>query len=97
MKTLFTKQDIGCHADGTFGNDHCRNVLQTLLDDVGRSDGFEPSEQLTYIAEIRRFLMADPSDDFSEEDEAIEILQSVTDDNLQWVMESGDLLLIEIS
>lgn len=97
MKPLFTKQDIGCYADCTNGEQHRRDILSGLLDDIGRSNGFEPSEQLTYISGIRELVMAESSDDYSEETEAIEILQSVTEEGFVWVMEAGDLLLVKAS
>ena len=37
----------------------------------------------------------DPSDDLSEEDDAIDLLQQFTEEGLIWTMRDGDLILTE--
>ncbi|MCK5604433.1 hypothetical protein KAR91_21260 [Candidatus Pacearchaeota archaeon] len=84
----FTEKDIGCHADCIFGHQHRRSILANY---VRKIVGIKfPSIDPTLVNELH----AEPTDDFSEEDDAIEILQSVTDDSLVWALEAGDLLLM---
>jgi hypothetical protein len=82
-KKIFGKADIGCYADNTYGEDHRRQVIIGLLQDIGKGKRL--------IKELEKTA----SDDYGEETEAIEILQSVTEDGYCWEMSDGDLMLID--
>ena len=86
----FTTADIGCHADGTFGIKHLREVLEDLLDGLALS-GFPVDP------EVAQSLLGPMPDDAWDELEAIEILQDATEPGcgLYWTMDSGDLLLVQ--
>lgn len=79
MKT-FTKNDIGCYADSGFGHDHVRSMLSMLVLDAGRED----------LAEL---LLGDMSDDASEEDEALDVLNELCSENVYFDFHDGDLML----
>ena len=76
----FTSKDIGCYGDGCGGWQHVRDRLATLV---------EP-----YSAHIAAELLADMSDDASEEDEALILLQAHTEPGMAWAFIDGDLLLL---
>lgn len=78
-KKIIFKSFPGCYGDGTFGHQHVR---ERLAAEVSRFD--------SDLAELLRGPM---SDDGSEEDEALEILNSHTARNMFWHFENGDLLL----
>lgn len=80
MGYRFTSQDVGCWADGAYGEDHRRRKLAAMLRDLGAEGA-------------ALYLDEEPSDDYSEEDDALDILQKHTAPGLLWFMESGDLLL----
>lgn len=76
----FTKKDMGVYADGTFGIGHRRQVLAGLV--------------RNYDPVLARELRDEPSDDFSEEDDALDLLQKHTADGLTWVIDD-DLILAD--
>lgn len=82
----FTLDDVGCHADGAFGHQHCRERLASLLDEAFDGKGFD------HLV-VAGLLRGPGSDDLAEEDEAIDLLQSVTEDGLFWAFLDGDLIL----
>lgn len=75
----FTRQDIGCWADGALGWAHVRSVLADLVEDLA--------------PHVARELRAEPSPDYSEEYDALDILQGVTEEGLVWVLDSEGLFL----
>ena len=76
--------DIGCFADGTHGAAHVRRVVQSLLQ---RFDG-----DAKLIAELND----EPSDDWSEDIDAIEWLnEHACEVNVMLMMDGGDLLLVQ--
>src|ERR1700735_2119802 len=90
MALAYTKKAIGCYIDGAFGQDHRRAKLADLIRDLETQDminarGYSVTECLT----------EEPSDDFSEEQDALDILQEFTEADLVWVFEAGDLILTE--
>ncbi len=89
-QTIFTTADVGCHADGTYGRDHRRNILGILVEQSakGRNYWDHNSDKAVCVD-----LASVPSDDYSEEQDAMDILQSVTTDGLVWRMIDGDLML----
>lgn len=78
---IFEHSEIGCYADGTFGHVHVRSKLANLI------ESFDPK--------LAESLQGEMPDDAWDEDEALEILQKETHDDLTWVFDSGDLLLVE--
>lgn len=83
---LFTAKHEGCYADGTFGADHRRQLLADMLGDI-------MNRHFDEYQKLQRELRIEPSDDISEEDDALEIINSVTS-NATWQMVDGDLMLI---
>lgn len=81
---FFDEADCGCHADEALGHQHIRERLADLLDTL--SDG-----KSTLADELR----SDPPDDYSDEDEALNILQDNTIDGLVWTIDGGLMLLPE--
>lgn len=82
----FGKSEIGCHADGAFGHDHCREVLARIL-----------MECTGLQTETVEALLLDPTDDFGEEDDAIDWLnQNACSDGVWFEFENGDLLLVDL-
>ena len=77
----FTSKDVGCHADGTFGHQHCREKLSKLIQQLPGSDP-------TAFSLVCRI-----PDDAWDERQAMKILQSHTDDGLVWEFRDGDLML----
>ena len=82
----------GCYAEGTFGHAHCRVILARLLERVESVLDLP----LRRIAVLQRKLLDRPSDDFSEEQDAIELLNSFAKDGLAFEFVDGDLLLSEV-
>lgn len=89
MQKSFRATDCGCWIDGTYGTGHRRRKLAVMLFDCSDVNGRN--------ARIVEALGNDPSDDCSEELEAIEILQENTEDGLVWDLDNGDLCLVEES
>ena len=103
-KTVYGLEQIGCYADGTFGHDHIRSKLSVLLKEltctVTDSGDWRQygAEDYLPILDAAKSLLADldgdPSDDFSEEDDAIALLnEHATDDTVLFGMFEGDLML----
>ena len=80
-----TKYEIGCYADGTFGHQHARDTIADLLEDVLSAHD---------VAGLPEELRATMSDDASEEDEAIDILNERTEVSrpafTSWRFNDGD-------
>jgi hypothetical protein len=87
MLIHFTKRDVGCYADGAYGHDHIRERLADLVESVGRR-----SLALDKLIEDLRNPM---SDDASEEEDALDYLQTFTAEGVYWAFEGGDLILWE--
>jgi len=83
----FTEKHRGCYADGGFGQEHIRTMLDTVLLSATGDEALNP--------EIHKSLKGLMPDDAWDEIEALEILQDNTEEGLVWVMDSGDLLLIK--
>ena len=81
---LYTQDSVGCYIDGAFGSKHRRLRLIDLIEDL---------VSLTVSPGLVDRLYSPASDDLSEEDEAIELLQKHTESGLVWIMEGGDLIL----
>ncbi len=80
---VFTVSDVGCWADGALGHDHVRETLADLIDKIG---GYPD-----LVEELR----GKPSEIFSEETDALDILTENSEEWLHWHILEGDLMLIE--
>lgn len=77
------KTDVGCHADGALGHAHVRAVLADLVSSYCKAPV------------LVRELNADMSDDASEEDEAIDLLNSTAcEQDVHFELSDGDLVLV---
>jgi hypothetical protein len=95
MKTYGLEQ-VGCYATGYklgANNDYFRfSLSEVLVDFLG--DDFSSSEAVLSAESLIDELCADPSDDLSEEDDAIDLLNKhATDDTVSFGMHLGDLIL----
>ncbi len=88
---FFDATDVGCHADGTFGHQHIRETLSRLIDTL---DGGMCNEDAQTLMES---LEGDMPDDAWDEDEAIEILQQNSTDDVSWEFVDGSLLLVPLT
>ena len=71
---------IGCWGDSTFGHTHVRKRLSIMV----RGE----------CVEVADMLLDKPSDDLSEEDEAIEILNEQCNDGVFFDFIDGDLVCV---
>lgn len=78
MKPTWTAADAGCWADGASGHNHVRHMLAWLVVIVN--------------GELFQRLQEEPSDDLSEEDDAIKELNKHTA-GATWELVDGDLML----
>jgi hypothetical protein len=83
-KTIFTKKDVGCYGDHSFGWDHVRHVLADL---ITSSLKFGPEAD-----KLAKELRSEPPDDYSDEQDALDLLNQHTEEGLVWVIDQ-DLLL----
>jgi len=81
--TFFGPEDVGCYADGTHGHAHVRVQLAELVEALD----MEPS----LVAE----LLAPMSDDASEEDDAIDLLNEHCEGGVYFTFRDGDLMLVQ--
>ena len=84
MNSIFRKEHCGCYVDGVNGESHRRKVLIDLVEDCCVED----------VAELIADLQSEPSDDYFEEDKALDLLNEHCDDDVTWVIQNGDLLLL---
>ena len=84
----FASWGPGCYADEANGHDHLRQVLHGLVEEVLDNQG-GPAEtrNLLYWLEI------DPSDDYSEEADALEFLNENVPEGLSWRIDMGLFLV----
>ena len=86
MSTItFTVEHAGRYGHGSYGHEHVRDRLANLLD------------RYTMSAELADTLRGTPSDDVSEEIEALDLLNKQCEDGLAFEMVAGDLLLVPTS
>ena len=78
--------DVGCFGDASFGHDHIRGCLRTLLQHKFETDCLEANE-------IRGRLHEEMSDDASEEDDAINLLNDYACEGVYFEFVDGDLML----
>ncbi len=74
------KLERGCYADGALGHQHVRDNLAYLVRDLG--------------GELSDMLRGAMSDDASEEDAALDLLNEHAPEGMVWTFSDGDLLLV---
>lgn len=82
-QVVYTSNCTGCWIDGSLGESHRRAKLADMLYDIPGSDS------------LIKELEANPSDDYSEEDDAIALIQEHTEEGYTWILEAGDLILVK--
>lgn len=89
MKT-WTIKDVGCYADGSFGQKHGREILAGLLKEFANFGN---------MALINELLDDNTDDPQSAIDEALDLLNDHVkkSDNIVFTFVDGDLMLIEES
>ena len=94
---IFTSEDIGCWVDGSFGDDYLRGRLVDMLDTYFPEDHTHYVQPGIWITDcppcIANRLHVYRSDDAEEIYEAVSLLESITDENVTWILEAGDLIL----
>lgn len=97
----WTKEDVGCMSDGSYGTDHHMRKLAWLLQSTLPSkDGITlyPSNEDGEIYDVLRSGDTSKlSDDHSELDRAVDMLNEWTEEDISFAFVDGDLLLIEDS
>lgn len=83
--TRYNLTDVGCYLDSTFGRQRIRWELAEMIRGL-------PGADADLMSSLRGPLEEAP-DDLSDEDDALEILQAVTDD-ASWEFRDGDLMLV---
>lgn len=78
----FTTEDIGCIADGALGHQHVREVLSSIMDEFS----------YPMIAEE---LQGKGPDDLSDEDDALDILNTEHVEGVYIAFVDGDLCCVE--
>jgi hypothetical protein len=78
---MFGRNDVGCYADGTFGDARVCNRLHDLAREEGR--------------EFPGLIAADPERRYTAIVEAMDFLQGRTEEGYYWNLDGGDLLLLE--
>ena len=86
----FNKALVGCHIDGAYGEDHRRAKLVEMLNDC---DCVSPKKVREEIKQVQFWLGQESSDDYGEEDLALEIIGAFTAPGLTWELDAGDLFL----
>lgn len=92
MTGRFTKEDLGCWADGALGHDHVRSVLADLLEQSARRYTSEHAWAMRQTASSLRQPMGD---DASDEGEALTYLNDDCEDGVHFELVDGDLVLME--
>lgn len=81
MEVTYKLGDEGWYFDGAWGHVALRWFLAGMVEYLKHED-------------LAKSLRGNRLDDGSDEDEALEVLQSRTTDGLTWVYDGGDLLLL---
>jgi len=87
METRLTKKDMGCWIDGTFGSDH-RN--KKLIDFVC---SFHDETNRGNRSIINGLLSKDQEIVYDAVDDAVDFLNSLCDDDVEFFWIDGDLIL----
>ena len=85
----FKAKDVGCFADGTYGHQHIRERLATEVETIARR-----TVKVDEVKDLLASLRGEMSDDASEEDEALDFLNSYAASNVRFEFVDGDLMLV---
>ena len=83
-----TKKDMGCWIDGAYGLDRTRNKLASLIEMYSH----KPNEHTDLINSLNNHVELF-DDDFSTMDSAVEILQTICEEDVEFFWIDGDLIL----
>lgn len=92
-EALYTRASLGCHGDGAFGHAHIRARLAEMMERLARKAA-HPGDSNT-AAELAEVLRQEMSDDASEENDAIDLLNEYTAPDVAFEFVDGDLVLTE--
>ena len=88
----YTKNDVGCYADGYLGHDYARKVLIDLLHEINDPDAIEKAQELIAL------VSGDMSDDVDEETAALDLINTeLCDRTCYFDFEDGELHLFEMT
>lgn len=92
----YSCKDIGCHADGSLGHEHVRDILAFLVQGIIEDDSTSLTLNQRLLA---RGLCADlrdsMSDDAAEEQQALDILnEHAVGEGVSFMLVDGDLCLM---
>jgi hypothetical protein len=93
---VFRRRDAGIVADGTYGHEHVREVLASVLKDVAASCPLCRGDES--IKSLVGSLLSDPDEwpsDLGDEDEAIDVLNQHAE-GVEFEQSNGDIVLWEI-
>ena len=80
---IYTKDHIGCYSDGTFGDTYLRTNLANMMRQ--HQQGHIARDIENSIPEIQDEGIKD----------ALNYLNEISDEDVEWVLDSGDLLLVK--
>lgn len=92
MPHKYTVVSVGCYGDGSFGHEHVRSRLAALLKELAHHS--TDSESKRGLNMLAADLVQPMTDDGSEEDAAISLLNEFACDGTHFEMLDGDLLLL---
>lgn len=95
-KAVFTDSDKGCWIDGAYGEDHAKNKMASMLEDIQAAIASEVFDVGVYslLKEYNEERM--PSGSIALDQwitDATDDLQRHTADGLVWIWDAGDLIL----
>lgn len=94
QRLVFIDRDVGCYADDTLGDAHFRHALADMVQELAEETGN------TALLDSLRSDPADWPEDLNDEEEAVELLNSITDIEGEaghaviWIMEDSELCLM---
>ena len=80
---IYTTDHIGCYSDGTLGDTHLRGNLANMM--RGHLQGHTARDIENSIPEIQDDGIRD----------ALNYLNEISAEDVEWVLDSGDLLLVK--
>ena len=80
---IYTQDHIGCYSDGTLGDRHLRVQLANIM----------RQHQQSHVAQDVESSIPEIQDDGIRD--ALNYLNEVSDDDVEWVLDGGDLLLVK--
>lgn len=89
----FGREDVGCYADSLFGHAHLREMLALLL--FNNLENFAPTDRGSAKRVLLELQLDEPSDDLSEERDAVDLLNELVEPGVLFEFVDGDLVLLE--